>query len=290
MSLRIRILLLVLIGAAVWTLGARERDARREAAALRQRAADSVRLAAADRETQDQRAVLAEALDRLAGRPPGPQSAAEARERLMTVAASLGVEIPTAHFQPLQRAPAGALGAEVKLTATGPGETLIRFLERLESEGLPMRFDGADIAFRAAGPAVLTASAVVLWPDATTPPDPERLAADPRLGALVEWLAAPVAPSSEPPPPAPVVAAAPPPPMVEEEPPPPVAFDPEPVLQGFLDPGGDAPVRAMFLVRGEVAMAGVGDRVGAYTVLELDPPAEAVLVRPGFPSLRLTLR
>ncbi len=291
--LRLRVLLLVLVGAVVWILGTRERDARAEAAALRRQAADRARAAAVGGEAEMHREVLAQVLDRLAERPPGPRSAAEVRERLMTVAASLGVEVPVAHFQPLQRPPAGARGTEVKLTVAGAGEALIRFLERLESAGLPIRFDRTDITLRAAGAATLAVAAAVLWPDVAAPPDPDRLAADARMGALAAWLASASSPSPSLP--------------VSEHPAvgepddipvrfavpaaePPAPAEPRPVLRGFFDPGKDARVRAMFSLAGEVTMVGAGDRVGEYTVLELDPPAGAVLVRPGFPPLRLTLR
>ncbi len=274
----LRFLLLALVAAAAALLGTRERDVRAELAEIGQRAAAQARGAAESRETEARRERLAEVLDRLS---PAPGDAAGARETLLALARSAGVEVPETRFEPLQRPPTGALGSDVRLTAAGPAASLVRFLERLESSRLPVRLDRADLSMRAVGPATLTAFASVLWPDPGTPPDPDGLAADPRLDALLAWL--------DEPPPAPVAPAPRVQPVAVAAHPPEIRrTDVAPVLRGFVET--DGAVRAMFAFGGEAIMAGAGDPVGEYAVLELEPPAGATLVRAGRPPLRLTLQ
>ncbi len=289
-GLRLRVFLLLLVGSVAWLLWSRSQSARVETAMLREQVAAAAQAETTAREAESHRGLLDQILERLAERASGPRSAAETRERLMAIAAPLGVEISVAHFQPLQRPPAGARGAEIRLTVVGSEERLLGFLAALESERLPIRFEQADLALPAVGPASLTASASALWSDPSSAPDPARLAADARLPALAAWLAAPLDPEQG-------EGIAPPPEPDEEEmdreapaeQEAPALAESLPVLQGFLEAGEGGEVRAMFSLRGEVTMAAAGEMVGAYRVRELSPPEGAILVRPGFPPLRLTL-
>ena len=63
-----------------------------------------------------------------------------------------------------------------------------------------------------------------------------------------------------------------------------------PELHGFVDVGSGTPIRAALFYRGETTLVGVGDRVGDYTVVTLEPSEAVVLSRGEGPPLRLVLR
>ena len=76
---------------------------------------------------------------------------------------------------------------------------------------------------------------------------------------------------------------------VPAPPPEPRAETPE--LHGFVDVGSGTPIRAALFYRGETTLVAVGDRVGDYTVITLEP-SEAVVLSRGegtAPSARASL-
>ena len=298
--LRLRVLLTLLSGALAWlTWGEARRSSDDLAAALEMRtraARESIRAA----QERERRARLLRVSERLARRAPPPASAAGTREFLVRTAGETGVELSQLGLQPLLRPPDGTRGAEVGITALGDPDSLARFLAAVEGRGWPLRVERATLAVRG-GLGTLTTSVLVLWPDpaaAFTAADAGRLGDDPRLEALAAWLesvpgqnAAAVLAPAEPVPAEPASALGdgaegllgqPP----DTAPPPSEA----PQLHGFVDVGSGTPVRAALYYRGETTLVGVGDRVGDYTVVTLEPSEAVVLSRGEGPPLRLVLR
>ena len=172
----------------------------------------------------------------------------------------------------------------------------------MEGTGWPLRVERATLAVRG-GLGTLTASVLVLWPDpaaAFTAADAGRLGDDPRLEQLAAWLesvprqdAAVSRAAAEPIEAAPAVDPGLGEPLVQ---PPDTATPPSeprvetPELHGFVDVGSGTPIRAALFYRGETTLVGVGDRVGDYTVVTLEPSEAVVLSRGEGPPLRLVLR
>ena len=301
--LRLRVLLALLSVSLAWLVWGEARRASAELAAaldVQTRSARESTRTAAERERRER---LLRVTERLAGRAPPPVSAAGTREFLVRMAGEGGVELSQLRVQPLVRPPEGTAGAEAGITALGDPDSLSRFLAGVEGTGWPLRVERATLAVRG-GLGTLTASALVLWPDPAAPftaADADRLGDDPRLEALAAWL------ESIPGPEAASLAAAEP---VEVEPapavgdgmedpldqPPDTATPPSelrsetPELHGFVDVGSGTPIRAALFYRGETTLVGVGDRVGDYTVVTLEPSEAVVLSRGAGPPLRLVLR
>ena len=307
--LRTRFLLCVLAGLAGWTAWSEAGRAGERLAALEEQAARAARAEA----EQSQGALERARYERLAAlvgeRGAGPTSAAALRERLLRLAAAGGVDLSATHFQPLPRPPVGTRGAEARVTAEGPVPAVLGFAEAIESAGwplqpvrvqlqIPVRPDDPD------PPGALTFAFTVVWPDPDhpwPPPATVRLAADPRLEALENFFAelpasgAPSVPG--PPDAAPVAATAPLAPSLPSPFPAPESREPgdpealaAPELRGFVDLGGGSPVRAVLFHEGETILAEVGDRVGAWTLIEVSPSETVLLVHPERAPVRLTLR
>ena len=291
-----RFLAVALLGGLAWLAWAGQRRASAELAALRQESARALRSGAAARAEEDRRVRLLRVTGQLAERDAPPASAAGVRARLVTMAAAHGVELSVSRLQPLVRPPASAVGTEAQMNLLGEVSALSRFLGALERSAWPLRTERAQLAVRG-GVGTLAATVTVLWPDpaaAFTAEDELRLAADPRLQTLSAWLetapppgpaatsrAAPVEPRST----AALPEAAPVSPPSERIPP-----VETPQLHGFVNLGEGAPVQAALFYRGETILVGAGDRLGEYTVLELEPADTVLLSRPGTPPLRLSLR
>lgn len=308
--IRLRLLLLGLAAAlAVWVWVERREAAERRDAAARAGAA-AARAQAESRRQGEREARLARLGALLERRPPPPRSVAAVRERLLGIAAPLGVDLSLVRLSPLARPPRGAAGAEAQLTAEGETAALVAFVSAVESRGWPLRFERTQLresTGAASGrPTVLTTTASVYWRDETAPApaaETARLADDPRLPALVAALEARLeaAGAEEIPAPPARVAAADSlgvPGAVEEpdEPAPPLA-EPEsprvpraPELHGFVDLGAGEPVRAALFFEGETVLVSAGDRLGDYRVVEVEPADSVLLSRPDGPPLLLTLR
>lgn len=301
--LRLRVLLALLSVSLAWLVWGEARRSSAELAAALDVQTRSAREGVRSAQERERRARLLRVSERLAGRVPPPDSAAGTREFLVRMAGEGGVELSQLRLQPLVRPPEGTLGAEAGITALGDPASLSRFLAAVEGTGWPLRVERATLAVRG-GLGTLTASVLVLWPDpaaAFTAADADRLGDDPRLEALAAWL------ESIPGPEAASLAAAEP---VEVEPapavgdgmedpldqPPDTATPPSelrsetPELHGFVDVGSGTPIRAALFYRGETTLVGVGDRVGDYTVVTLEPSEAVVLSRGAGPPLRLVLR
>lgn len=301
--LRPRLLLALLSVLLAWMVWGEARRASEDLGAALQVQDRSARENTQAAESRERRARLHRVSERLAGRVPPPASAAEVRQFLVRVAGSQGVELSQLRLQPVVRPPEGTLGAEAGITVLGAPPSLSRFLAAIEGNGWPLRIDRATLAVRG-GLGTLTATVLVLWPDPAasfTVADEGRLADDPRLEQLTAWLEA--MPRSE----APVSLAAEPPAETEpvfevdpgaeawiEEPPetvvPAAPRSETPELHGFVDVGSGTPVRAALFYRGETTLVGVGDRIGDYTVVTLEPSEAVVLSSAEGPPLRLVLR
>ena len=300
--LRLRLLLVLLSISLAWLVWGEARRSSAELAAALDVQTRSARESTRTAQERERRERLLRVAERLAGRAPPPTSAAGTRGFLVRMAAEGGVELSQLRLQPLVRPPQGTLGAEAGITALGDPDSLTRFLAAVEGTGWPLRVERATLAVRG-GLGTLTASVLVLWPDpaaAFSAADARRLGDDPRLEELAAWLETAPGPDAvasravaEPIEAAPTVA-----PGLEEplvQPPDPGTPPSEPraetpELHGFVDVGSGAPIRAALFYRGETTLVGVGDRVGDYTVVTLEPSEAVVLSRGEGPSLRLVLR
>lgn len=298
---RVRFLLAVLCALLAWFVWAEQREAVAEFAAIRQAHSRSAREGAATARERGRRDLLGRVVQQLARRAPPPRNAAAVRDGLLRAAEDQGLDLSSARLQPLVRPPAGTAGTEARVTLLGDPVALSGFLARIEGEGWPLRTDRATLAVRG-GLGTLTATILVLWPDSAdsfTEADAVRLAADDRMERLLGWLEprsrpeavasvpndepAPVPraglapePATDPPPEAPVVPAA--------------SRTEAPELHGFVNVGPEAPVRAALYFQGETTLVAVGDRLGDYTVVGLEPSEAVVLVDPEGSSIRLILR
>ena len=300
--LRLRVLLALLSVSLAWFAWGEARRSSAELAAALDIQTRSARESTRTAQEQERRERLLRVSERLAGRAPPPTSAAGTREFLVRLAGESGVELSQLRLQPLVRPPGGSLGAEAGITALGDPDSLSGFLAGVEGTGWPLRVERTTLAVRG-GLGTLTASVLVLWPDpaaAFTAADARRLGDDPRLEELAVWLetvpgrdAAVSRAAAEPTEAAPAVAPEPEEPLVQ---PPDTVTPPSepraetPELHGFVDVGSGAPVRAALFYRGETTLVGVGDRVGDYTVVTLEPSEAVVLSRGEGPPLRLVLR
>ena len=302
--LRLRVLLALLSVSLAWLVWGEARRSSAELAVAVDVQTRSARESARTAEERARRERLLRVSERLAGRAPPPGSAAGAREFLVRTAGEGGVEVSQLRLQPLVRPPEGTAGAEAGITALGDPDSLSRFLAAVEGTGWPLRVERATLAVRG-GLGTLTASVLVLWPDpaaAFSAADPARLGDDPRLEELAAWLESVPGPEA-----AASLAVAEPigaePASVADggaeealEQPPDTATVPSeprletPELHGFVDVGSGTPVRAALFYRGETTLVGVGDRVGDYTVVTLEPSEAVVLSRGAGPPLRLVLR
>lgn len=309
--IRVRLLLLGLAAAlAVWVWVERREAAERRDEEARAGAA-AARAQAESRRRAEREARLARLGALLERRPPPPRSVAAVRERLLGIAAPLGVDLSLVRLAPLARPPRGAAGAEAQITAEGGTDALIAFVSAVESRGWPLRFERTQLrepTGAASGrPTVLTTTAAVYWPDEAAPApaaETARLADDPRLPALVAALEARLEASGageeSPAPPARLAAADPeeaPGAGGEPEEPPPPLDEPEspripraPELHGFVDLGPGEPVRAALFFEGETVLVSAGDRLGDYRVVEVEPSDSVLLSRSDGPPLLLTLR
>lgn len=315
--IRVRALLLGLAAAlALWAWVERRAAAEHLAGEARAGAA-AARAQAESRRRSEREERLARLGALLERRRPAPASVAEVRERLLGIAAPLGVSLPLVRLSPLARPPRGVAGAEAQLTAEGETDALVAFVSAVEGRGWPLRFERTQLAEpvgAAAGrPTVLTATVSVYWPaPAAAPPAAgtarpaselaDELADDPRLPGLLEGLeallAGPDADAGGPPPaPASRVAAADPgdggqpeEDLPEAEAPAPPRIPRAPELHGFVDLGGGEPVRAALFFEGETVLVSAGDRLGAYRVVAVEPADSVLLTRPDGPPLLLTLR
>ena len=302
--LRLRVLLAALSVSLAWLAWGEARHAAAELAAALDMQTRSARESTQTARERERRERLVRVSERLAGRAPPPTSAAGTREFLVRTAGEGGVELSQLRLQPLVRPPAGTAGTEAGITALGDPDSLSRFLDGVEGTGWPLRVDRAALAVRG-GLGTLTASVLVLWPDPAAPftaADARRLGDDPRLEELAAWLESVSGREAV----ASLAVAEPievdPAPAVDHrvrdllDQPPDTATPPSepraetPELHGFVDVGSGAPVRAALFYRGETTLVGVGDRVGDYTVVTLEPSEAVVLSRGEGPPLRLVLR
>ncbi len=304
---RVRLLLLLLFGSGAWLLWRESGELSSRVAAARAGRDAALRAGLAERERVEAEQRFARLAEALAARETPPTSPAGLRDGLLAAARSSGVDLASSRVQPLLRPPDGTRGAEARLTAEGDGASLRRFLNAVEGRGWPLRADRVQLALRSAERGVLSATFTVLWPDpATTITESgaARLAADPRIDRLVDWLAArpDAVPSGGSPgalqeggeTPDPVLLAG------DADPPgrgspgaaPPVADFASrlPRLHGFVEVGPGDPVRAALSYRGMLNLVAVGERLGEYVVVELTPSDAVVLAHPDEPPLRLTLR
>ena len=302
--LRLRVLLTLLSVSLAWLVWGEARRSADDLAAAFEMRTRSARENVQTAQERERRERLLAVSERLAGRAPPPTSAAGTRGFLVRTAGESGVELSQLRLQPLVRPPEGTLGAEAGITALGDPGALSRFLAAVEGRGWPLRVERATLAVRG-GLGTLTASVLVLWPNPAAPftaADAGRLGDDPRLEQLAAWLesvpgAEAAAPRAAAEPievePAPAADHA-----TEEllDPPPDLVAPPSasrtetPELHGFVDVGSGTPVRAALFYRGETTLVGVGDRVGDYTVVTLEPSEAVVLSRGEGPPLRLVLR
>ncbi|MXZ59896.1 MAG: hypothetical protein F4228_04305 [Acidobacteria bacterium] len=300
--LRLRVLLALLSVSLAWLVWGEARRASTEFAAALDMQTRSARESVQTAQERERRERLLRVSERLADRAPAPDSAAGTREFLVRTAGEGGVELSQLRLQPLVRPPEGTAGAEAGITALGDPDSLTRFLAAVEGTGWPLRVERATLAVRG-GLGTLTASVLVLWPDpaaALTAADAGRLGDDPRLEQLAAWLesvprqdAAVSRAAAEPIEAAPAVDPGLGEPLVQ---PPDTATPPSeprvetPELHGFVEVGSGTPIRAALFYRGETTLVGVGDRVGDYTVVTLEPSEAVVLSRGEGPPLRLVLR
>ena len=302
--LRLRVLLTLLSVSLAWLVWGEARRSSDDLAAAFETRTRSARESAQTARERERRERLLRVSERLAGRAPPPTSAAGTREFLVRTAGESGVELSQLRLQPLVRPPEGTLGAEAGVTALGDPDSLSRFLAGVEGRGWPLRVERATLAVRG-GLGTLTASVLVLWPNPAAPftaAEARRLGDDPRLEQLAAWLeSVPEREAS-----ASLALAEP----IEAEPAPAVGPETEglldqapdtattpaepraetPELHGFVDVGSGTPIRAALFYRGETTLVGVGDRVGDYTVVTLEPSEAVVLSRGAGPPLRLVLR
>ena len=298
---RVRFLLAVLSALLAWFAWAEQREAVAELAAIRQAHTRSAEEGAATERERERRDLLGRVVQQLAGRSPPPTNAAAVRDGLLRAAGDHGVDLSSARLQPLVRPPAGTAGTEARVTLLGDPVALSGFLARIEGEGWPLRADRATLAVRG-GLGTLTATIVVLWPDPAdsfTEVDAVRLAADDRMERLLGWLeprsrqeTVASMPQDEPAPiPVADLASEPVPESTPEAPSaPPPSRTQAPELHGFVNVGPEAPVRAALYYRGETTLVALGDRVGDYTVIGLEPSEAVVLADPEGSSIRLVLR
>ena len=307
MNERVRNRLLVALGCAVlaWWAWTGQRRAAAERDAVQEARVQAAHRADADQREGERRELLGRVTERLARRAAPPADAAALREAFHVAAAEEGVELSSARLQPVVRPPAGTGGTEARISLLGDPGALSRFLSTIGNRGWPIRMDRAALAVRG-GLGTLTATVVVLWPDPESSfdeGDVARLSGDDRLDDLLAWLDAPSLAAAAP-------AAGPAPPLAPEPDTigreriaggPADATDtpsaattlagPEtPELRGFVDLGPETPVRAAIQYRGETTLVAVGDALGAFTVLRIEPETAVVLERPGGPPLRLILR
>ena len=302
--LRLRFWLFLLSGLLAWFVWAEQRSASEELAVVLQAQARSARESTATARERERREHLGRVAERLAKRAPPPTSAASVRGRLLQVAEDHGVELSASRLQPLVRPPEGTVGAEARVTLLGDPAALARFLAAVEGRGWPLRIERATLAVRG-GLGTLTATVLVLWPDPAasfTGADAVRLADDPRLDRLLAWLESAPGPESaaslsmdqpdalEPVPPLDPASDE----SFEQSPeavaPVAPSLSDAPELHGFVDVGAGTPVRAALFYRGETTLVTVGDRVGEYIVVTLEPSEAVVLSRGEGPPLRLVLR
>lgn len=300
--LRLRVLLALLSGLFAWFVWSEAGRASQERAAALEMQTRSARESYQTAQERTRRERLLRVSEQLARRAPPPAGAAGLREFLVQVADDAGLELSQLRLQPLARPPEGALGAEAGITALGDPASLSRFLAVVEGMRWPLRIERATLAVRG-GLGTLTATVLVLWPDpdaSFTEAQARGLADDPRMERLTAWLES--APEPEP---ASSLAAEPlrgelapaadptsdglSAPLPETETPPAVRSE-TPELHGFVDIGSGTPVRAALFYRGETTLVGVGDRIGEYTVIALEPSEAVVLSRAEGPPLRLVLR
>lgn len=303
--LRLRALLTLLSVSLAWLVWGEAGRSSAELAATFEMRTRSARENIQTAQERERRERLLRVSERLAGRAAPPTTAAGTREFLVRVAGENGVELSQLRLQPLVRPPEGTLGAEAGITALGDPDSLSGFLAGVEGRGWPLRVERATLAVRG-GLGTLTASVLVLWPDpgaAFTAADAGRLGDDPRLEALAAWLESVPGPDAA----VPLAVAEP----IEadtasavgdpaKEPFEPIEADTAtppseprsrtPELHGFVDVGSGTPVRAALFYRGETTLVAVGDRVGEYTVVTLEPSEAVVLSRGEGPPLRLVLR
>ena len=300
--LRLRVLLVLFSGLLAWLVWGQAQRASEELTVALQAQTQSDRESARAAREGERRERLHLLSERLEGRAVPPTSAPEVREFLVWAADRHGVELSQVRLQPVVRPPEGTQGAEAAIALLGDPGSLSGFLGAVDGNGWPLRTERATLAVRG-GLGTLTATVLVLWPDPAatfTPADAYRLADDPRLEQLALWLES----TSRPEPVVPLVVAEP----IEAEPAPVVdvveesaeplletvtAPAPEfeaPELHGFVDVGSGTPIRAALFYRGETTLVGVGDRVGDYTVVTLEPSEAVVLSRAAGPPLRLVLR
>lgn len=296
-----RFLLLVVCALLAWFAWDRQRQAMEDLATIREANSRSARQGAATERERERRVLLGRVVERLAGRAPPPASAAAVRDVLVRVAQGQGLDLSSARLQPLVRPPAGTAGTEARVTLLGDPGALSGFLAGIEGEGWPLRTDRATLAVRG-GLGTLTATVLVLWPDPAgsfTEADAVRLAGDDRMERLFDWLGPRPGPQTMVSAPATAAASAPfgdlapdpvseTPPEAQAGPPPSRAETPE--LHGFVDVGAGTPVRAALHYRGETALVAIGDRVGEFTVVGLEPSEAVVLAGPEGPPIRLILR
>ena len=303
--LRLRFLLALLSALLAWFVWAEQRRASDELAAALQAQTRSSRENSATALERERREHFFRVAERLAERAPPPKNAAAVRGFFLQVAEDHGVELSASRLQPLVRPPDGTLGAEARITLLGDPAALSRFLASVEGRGWPLRTERATLAIRG-GLGTLTATALVWWPDPAasfTAVDAGRVADDPRMEQLFAWLeSAPSGPehtvsrSTDEPDGVEAVPAmdAGPDESIEKPPetvaPALAARSETPQLHGFVDVGSGTPVRAALFYRGETTLVGVGDRVGEYTVVTLEPSEAVVLSRGEGPPLRLVLR
>ena len=298
---RVRLLLAALCALLAWFVWAEQRRTAEQLAVIRQANTRSARQGAATERERERRDLLGRVVQRLAGRVPPPTSATAVRDVLLRAAEGQGVDLSSARLQPLVRPPVGTAGTEARVTLLGEPRALSGFLAEIEGEGWPLRADRATLAVRG-GLGTLTTTILVLWPDATdafAEADVVRLAADDRMDQLFDWL--------EPDSGLDTMAASPtgellpasaaelsPGPVIESPlgtPTGPQSSRPEtPELHGFIDVGVGTPVRAALYYGGETVLVAIGDRLGDYTVVGLEPSAAVVLVGPEGPPIRLIMR
>ena len=301
--LRIRVLLALLAGLLAWFVWGEARRASEDLTAALEREARSARENTRIVQERERWSHLRRVSERLAGRPPAPASAAEVRAFLVRAAERHGVALSQSRLQPVVRPPQGSRGAEAGITLLGDPVSLSRFLAAVEGAGWPLRTERATLAIRG-GLGTLTATVVFLWPDPAasfTAAEADRLADDPRMERLTAWLESVAGPQPATSPAANETDGVPSAPPVDRaadalleppgEPAPlPASRSETPQLHGFVNVGSGTPVQAALFYRGETRLVTVGDRVGEYTVVTLEPSEAVVLSREEAPPLRLVLR
>ena len=305
---RPRFVLALLCGLLAWFVWAEQQRAEDELGAVRLERTRSASEGAATRQEAEARAKLRRVVEQLGERVSPPASAAAVRDAFLQAAGVQGVELSASRLQPLVRPPSGTVGTEARITLLGDPAALSRFLSTLVGRRWPLRTGRANLAVRG-GLGTLTATVVVLWPapdGSFGAGDAARLASDPGMEDLLAWLeSAPgpevmgAAPTAEPAGEAPDPSADPAPAVGGETVPDVeapgvssvVSSGPAPPkLRGFVDVGPGVPLRAALFYRGETTLVAVGDQLGEYTVVILQPSEAVVLSRGAGPPLRLVLR